>query len=309
MRNISIILLLILTTCSYAQTRYDKHDALLAAAAALKRAGNCEQAIKKYEKALELLVPNSSTPFFDLASCAITRNDFTLADLWIRKGIAVGGAPKSYLRSYKGFDQIQEEEFYKNIVADYNLLRQKYFTTIENIDLYLEIEELVARDQFVRKTGLYLDGYSQRDFQNAATAFLKATAENNTAEAARAKQIAHHLPQAKHRETIDELMVRTDSLNIARLMEITVLHGWQERAWVILWHQRGTYGEDNYIWNYFKPLIDKEIAAGTISRDFWAAFIREKEMMQRLRNALFGNIPTLEKLKETITPQEPKVKG
>ena len=29
-------------------------------------------------------------------------------------------------------------------------------------------------------------------------------------------------------------MKRVDSLNVARLMEITEKHGWQERAWIIL---------------------------------------------------------------------------
>ena len=81
---------------------------------------NYKLAILKYRNALEILTPNSSTPFFNLAECALILNDLTLADQWIRKGVSIGGAPKSYLKSYKGFLEIQEKEFYKNIVSDYN---------------------------------------------------------------------------------------------------------------------------------------------------------------------------------------------
>jgi hypothetical protein len=45
----------------------------------------------------------------------------------------------------------------------------------------------------------------------------------------------------------------------------------QERE-IILWHQRGNYEQDHYVWNYFRPLINKEIEAGKISRNFWIPF-------------------------------------
>src|SRR5690606_19933780 len=57
-------------------------------------------------------------------------------------------------------------------------------------------------------------------------------------------------------------MARIDSLNIKRLIEITKEYGWQKKGWLILWHQRGSYGQDNYVWNFFKPYIDEQIAKG-----------------------------------------------
>ncbi|MGF1556606.1 hypothetical protein [Paucihalobacter sp.] len=48
-------------------------------------------------------------------------------------------------------------------------------------------------------------------------------------------------------------IARIDSLNIKRLIEITKDYGWQNKGWIILWHQRGTYGKSNYVWNFFKP--------------------------------------------------------
>ncbi len=277
----TLLLLLIISFFSYGQTKYDNFDKLISEANSLRNDENCERAILKYKSALDILTPNSSTPFFNLAECALKLENNKLADEWIRKGIAKGGAQMEYLRKYKGFTEIQESEFYKKIVSDYKKLRQDYFSSIDDIDLYLKVEVLTSRDQFVRKTGMYLDGYSEVDYQNAGEAFFKAQRENDTVKAKELKKIVFHKTKDKYKETTSELMQKTDSLNIARLMEITEKHGWQERAWIILWHQRGTYGEDNYVWNYFKPLIDKEIEDGKLSRNFWSAFDQFKERMKR----------------------------
>ncbi len=303
------LLLMFITLFGYGQTNYDKHDSLISEANAMRKNGNCEQAIDKYKNALNILIPNSSTPFFNLAECALKLNDLTLADEWIRKGVSVGGATKSYLKSYKGFIDIQDKEFYKQIISDYNKLRQKYFSSIDDIDLYLEIEELTSRDQFVRKTGMYLDGYSEVDYQNAGDAFFKAQRENDTVKANELKKIVFHKTDEKYKETTSELMKRVDSLNVARLMEITEKHGWQERAWIILWHQRGTYGEDNYVWNYFKPLIDKEIEEGKLSRDFWSSFEMHKEMMEQMKKGDFESIHVGEEPKKEIKIKKEKIKG
>ena len=67
-----------------------------------------------------------------------------------------------------------------------------------------------------------------------------------------------------------------DSLNINRLIEITQEYGWQKKGWLILWHQRGTYKEDNYVWNFFLPHINQEIQAGTVRKDFWAMYEDEE---------------------------------
>jgi hypothetical protein len=305
----TLLLLVIISSFSYGQTKYDEHDGLISEANNLRKDGNCEQAIEKYKNAMEILIPNSSTPFFNLAECALKLDDLTLADEWIRKGVSVGGAPKSYLESYKGFTDIQDKKFYKKIMSDYNQLRQKYFSSIDDIDLYLEIEELTSRDQFVRKTGMYLDGYSEVDYQNAGDAFFKAQRENDTVKAKELKKIVFHETKDEYKKTTSELMKRVDSLNVARLMEITKKHGWQERAWIILWHQRGTYGEDNYVWNYFKPVIDKEIEEGKLSKDFWGSFEMHKELMKQMEKGDFKSIQVGEKPKKEIKIRKEKIKG
>jgi hypothetical protein len=84
-----------------------------------------------------------------------------------------------------------------------------------------------------------------------------------------------------------ELMIKVVALNIERLKEITLEHGWQERAWIILWHQRGDYGKDTEVLNVFKPIIDKEIEDGKLSRSFWNIFDQFKARMSYTNRGSF----------------------
>ncbi|MFT4611041.1 MAG: hypothetical protein ACI8QQ_002808 [Psychroserpens sp.] len=68
----------------------------------------------------------------------------------------------------------------QEIVDEYYKLRQQYFTTIDNIDLYLEIEELIARDQFVRKSDDYISGRREEDVEAAMQGVINAQADNNS---------------------------------------------------------------------------------------------------------------------------------
>lgn len=275
----TLLLLLIIPIVGLSQTKYDRHDELISKANKLKNDGNFEQAIDKYKSALKILIPNSSTPFFNIAECTLKLDNNKLADTWIRKGVSQSGAQMEYLRKYRGFSEIQDNDFYKKIITDYNALRQQYFSTIENIDIYLEIEELVARDQFVRKIDDYISGRTEEDMENAMNGLREAQKNKDSIAIKKYRDLLFPKPNKEYVKLQRELMRKVDSLNIDRLMKITKEHGWQERAWLILWHQRGNHDEDNYVWNYFRPLINKEIEDGKISRSFWYAFDQFKEMM------------------------------
>jgi hypothetical protein len=288
-------LILLVSSICFGQTKYDKHDELISEANSYKAESNFETGIEKYKEALEILIPSSSTPFFDLASCALQLENEILADEWIRKGVSQGGAQMSYLRKYKGFENIQKKSFYIDILSDYNSLRQDYFSTLENIDIYLEIEELTARDQFVRKIDDYISGRTEEDIEKAMQGLQDAGKNNDTAAIKKYQALLFPKPIEEYKKLQSELMQKIDSLNVDRLMEITKEYGWQERAWIILWHQRGTHDEDNYVWNYFRPMINKEIEEGKISRTFWSAFEQFKQMM---KTGNFGTIKVGEKPKE-----------
>lgn len=87
-----------------------------------------------------------------------------------------------------------------------------------------------------------------------------------------------------------EEMAKIDSTNISRLMEITKEYGWQEKGQLLLWHQRGTYNTQNWVWKYFRPFINKEIEKGNIRKSFWVQY---EEFMNVIENEyqLYGMYP------------------
>jgi hypothetical protein len=282
MKNLYFILI-IFTVFGFGQTKYDQYDELILEANSLKNDNKYEQAIEKYKKALNILIPISGTPFFDVADCALKLKKVRLANTFIRKGISEGGAQLSYLLNYEGFNEIQEADFFKKIVFDYNSLRKQYFSTIENIDVYLEIQELIDRDQFVRKIDKYINGGKDQDIANAIKGFQEAQMNNDSIAIKKYQDLIFPKQNENFAQFQRELMRKVDSLNIDKLMEITKVHGWQERAWIILWHQRGKHNEDNYVWNYFRPLINKEIEEGKISRTFWDSFDGFNKIINNLK--------------------------
>ena len=101
------ILLFTISSLSFSQTKYDHFDKLISKADSLRLSGDNKIALKNYTEALKIITPNSSTPFFDAAACALKMGNENETENWIRKGVSIGGAPLSYLKTYKGFEDIQ----------------------------------------------------------------------------------------------------------------------------------------------------------------------------------------------------------
>lgn len=239
-------------------TNYDKYEIYINKGDSLRHKGDYKNSIVEYQKALKMLDRySSSTPFFNLAECAIKSDDIKLAEKYICLGVSKGGAPYRYLISYEGFSDDFKTSFeWKNIIKDFNDLRKEYFSSINNIDVYIEIEKMIAVDQYPRKIDFLLDKEFLRDKE----------------------------------DIIDSLMIATDNKNIKRLIEITKEYGWQDRAWLLLWHHRGTYKEKNYVWDFFIPFINNEIEQGRESRGFWVAFEDDKSLREK-GYTLYGSLP------------------
>jgi hypothetical protein len=231
---------------------------------------------------LKVLTPNSSTPFFDAAFTSIKLNNKRNAKKWIIDGIVKGGAKLDYLKNYEGFANIQTEKYYLEIIENYNKYRQIYFSNLKNIDIYFEIEELVNRDQFSRKLEDYYTNRSEEENSLAFNNLIKAQNENDTLLIKKYQKILYPKINKDRNIIYNTIIKNVDKLNIERLMEITKKYGWQERAWLILWHQRGNHDEDNYVWNFFRPIINKEIEEGKLSRSFWKPFDNfKKEILNK----------------------------
>ncbi|MDO1512263.1 hypothetical protein Q2T41_06300 [Maribacter confluentis] len=85
-----------------------------------------------------------------------------------------------------------------------------------------------------------------------------------------------------------EEMQRIDSLNIKRLIEINKEYGWFDKQWILLWHHRGIHRDSNYVWNYFRPLINKKIEKGELRKSYWASFDDEKSMFSEDGVQIYG---------------------
>lgn len=221
----------------------------------LLKSGEYEEAIFNYLSAISYKNNESGTPYFKAAECALNLKNEKLANFFIRNGISIGGASKEYLVNYKGFSKYKKRKFFVKILKDYNNLRQEFFTTIENIDLYIQIEKLLERDQHIRDL---LDEYEINNQEKNDSLISE--------------------------KTIYKLIGITDSINTQELKNICNEYGWQPKGFIILWHQRDSYGENNATWNYFKPLIDKEISKGKVSRGFWEPFEWFKQFNNRKSN-------------------------
>lgn len=85
-----------------------------------------------------------------------------------------------------------------------------------------------------------------------------------------------------------EEMQKIDSLNIKRLIEINQDYGWHNKQWILLWHHRRIHRDDNYVWNFFRPLINKKIKDGELRKSYWARFDDEKSMFSGNGVQIYG---------------------
>jgi len=163
----------------------------------------------------------------------------------------------------KAGDLIKNAIYFKNA-------NKVYFENFDGFDIYRNTETLIS----VHKN---YDEYSQ-EYRNQ----LKHPAIYDEIEAMMEADQA-----VRDGNSSTEDMVKQDSLNIDRLIEITKEHGWQEKSWLMLWHQRGNHTEDNYIWNYFRPVIDSLIVTCEIRKDYWVQF-EEHNAIFSTGNQIYG---------------------
>ncbi|WP_026753035.1 hypothetical protein [Sediminibacter sp. Hel_I_10] len=267
-----LILFIAAINLTYSQNDIDKRDKLLNQAFREWKSGDCEKSTLLYKEAFKISKPKYGSPYLNLAFCEYQNHNYSNAITWIRESIKIGGASKEYILNFENFSEIKTEEFFQDVFDDYDELIQEYYSSIPNLSLYLKIKELICRDHFARSSGKYLNGYSESQYQDAIQQFNIAMSNNDTITGLKLKNTILAPPEEKHRETISDLTRRVDSLNIRRLIEITQESGWQNQAWILLYRHIDSYDENNFIWNHFIPLINKEIENGTVRKNFWAVF-------------------------------------
>lgn len=112
-----------------------------------------------------------------------------------------------------------------------------------------------------------------------------------------------------------KLTDKVDSVNIIRLKELTVKYGWEDRAWVLLWHHRGSYKENDHVWDFFKPFIQKEIEKDNVNKNFFVDFEEFNASLDNLQapaiydlggigrlsmNQIYNDIKNLDKRRKSV---------
>lgn len=193
MYRVFLLFLFISANC-FSQTKYNLFDSHIKKADSLKQIKEYESGLAQYQLALNMLKPRKGGAFggqtgvnayFDLGICALQTGNEDLANEWMRKAISIGGLQKVYLEVFDGFPDIQQKTFYKQIIKDYNKLRLEFFSSLKDIDAYLELQTLVERDQFVRKIDNYLDGVDEEYIININQIYFEAKKNNDTTQQAK----------------------------------------------------------------------------------------------------------------------------
>ncbi|MDA9774457.1 hypothetical protein N9B82_05830 [Saprospiraceae bacterium] len=288
MKNSLLLICLLIVVNSQAQIDFVKHDFLLLSAERQNRQNQFEEALQLYEQAFKINGANSVKEYLDAANCAAKLNKKQTCKKWIEAAIIYQKAEEKTIASF------HKTKLYidcaSEILPKYDHLLAQYYNAIENPLAYFEIQKLLYRDQFSRKLSEYHLGITEEDQEAAFDGYLQAQADKDSMALTKYKNILWPVVNKEHKAYERQIMRFTDSLNILKLMEITKVHGWQEEALLLLWHQRGSYGEQNWVWNYFKPLIDKEIAAGKLKQSFWAQF-EDISSIYKTGKSLYGYHP------------------
>lgn len=270
MKTILLIPILFLSTILNAQLDYEKQNNLLLLAYRAKANKDYKSALGLYNDAYQIKKLNSISEYLFAAICAAETKDSTSCENWIKTSIIDEKATQKSILSFSKNEIYQESA--SKILVNYEVLSNMFYSKKKDLTVYNKIQKLVHRDQFTRKLSDYHQGISEKDQEDAFDGYLEAQKVNDTIALKKYKNILWPKVSKEHNAYNNKIIQYTDSLNIVELIAITKKHGWQEEAHLLLWHQRGTYGEDNWVWNYFKPLINNEIKAGTVEPSFWAMF-------------------------------------
>ena len=288
MKKLILLICLMTGLTSLAQTNYVKNAELLISAKRAIEKNETENALLFYKEAFKLSEDVELSDYFYAVKCAAKLNNESTLKTLLIKAIEEKKASKESLKSLT--DDLFYQKNLDSILPNYDAYLNNYYKNIKDPIVYHQLQKLLQRDQDMRKLNDYYLGVNEKEQEAAFDAYLKAQAEKDTI--AQKKYRAVLFPEVIEAHDIykTKVITYTDSLNVTELIKITKKHGWQKEAWLILWHQRGTYGEKNWVWNYFKPVIDKEINEGKLAPYFWAIFDDISSLM-KTGESIYGYHP------------------
>ncbi|MFL9833223.1 tetratricopeptide repeat protein [Chryseobacterium terrae] len=250
MKKITLLLILLLFSLAPAQNVF-KSQKQIYLAEYYTHLKNDKKALDCYLKAINFNSKTNSYDYLKAASIAFKLKKNKTAKELLTQSITKQLAPFDFLKEFENLQPYKDSKEMKEVLAQYDDLENQYFRELKHPKAYMEIQNLIATDQLIRKE------------QNV---FL-------------------------------ELTDKVDSENIAALIELTKKFGWEDRAWMLLWHHRGYSDEQKFVWDFFKPYLENEIKKDNVNKDFFVDFEEFENSMNDIKNKTSsGSIYTLNTL-------------
>lgn len=285
MKKLLIIFILLAKIC-HAQNKRDKRNYLVYAAEVSLYDKNYNQSLKYFTKAFKYAPAQTSYELLTAASVAFKLNKVKIAESYLKESITKYKVPLELINTYPKLAPYKNSKLIKEINSSYDKLLKEYYANLKNISAYLEVEQLVTKDQYVRALTNYYLGVSDEEGGEMLFNYINAVNKKDSLGIQKYGRYVNF--KDKNLENLKfELMENTDSLNIQKYIDITKKHGYFENGWILLWHHRGTYNESNFVWDFFKPYINSEIEKGNLERDFFAAF-EDDYHISKIRKQKYG---------------------
>jgi hypothetical protein len=288
MKPLFFLLIIVQSSYLWAQDRFERYNIWISKAEQASEQTNDSEALEAYRQAFSCLETARGYDYLQAAACANRLNNGKESWHWISEAVRQTAASKEQVL---GLLALQETDALAvELRKQYDDLLKAYYQSRPNLEAFIKVEKLKERDQFIRKLDSYYLGISEEMKKQALEEYMAASKRGDTLAIAKAKAILFPTIKESFREDNIRMQQHIDSLNMVELMEITLQWGWQENAWLLLWHQRGDWGNSTPVWDFFKAVLDEEIRAGKLANSFWAAF-EDYRQLKTSGNTIYGYHP------------------
>lgn len=239
---------------------------------------NFSKSNEYFSKAFKYHEAMDSYQVVDAAAAALHINNQELFKKYVTESITKYKAPLEFILEYDKFKEYKNNDFFKSLPASYDRLLNQYYVNHGNLSAFIESSILVEKDQIARQI--------IKDFEDEIKSSQTKIDKNFT----------------------EKILEKTDNDNAEKLISLTKKYGFQDYAWLILWHHRITFNDQNdKFWQYFKPVINDEIKKGNLHKSYLASFKDVNESIWN-QNQMYGtlfqypiaNVKDVDSLRESV---------
>ncbi|MEO1033656.1 MAG: hypothetical protein AAFX55_19890 [Bacteroidota bacterium] len=270
MKTKILILFVCVTTLSFGQIDFKKQAELLLNARRAENKNLKTQALKLYQEGFSIAQPQRSIDYLHASLLAAELGKADLSRNFIIAAIEKMKIEKSTIITFS--ENATYQLCAKKIAKNYNRHLEQFYRNLKDPVAYFKIQKILNRDEETRKMSNYYFGLTPEISNAAFDSLMKYNKPKDSLIRKKYQSILWPKLSKEKKEFHQKAFVYADSLNVRALIDITKEHGWQKEGEMILWHQRGIYDKDSWVWDFFKPYINAEIKKGNIRPFFWARF-------------------------------------